>query len=127
MTPTEIVTDMLHAFDTGDYERFRALLAPDCRWVNPVVRAEGADEIVDKLAGFMRGFPERRHEVSLLLESGDHVAIEGEWVATDGDGRPVRAPFAAVAHVLEDRLCALRVYLDTAPLMAQLAPVEAAA
>jgi ketosteroid isomerase-like protein len=123
----DLVTDMLHASDVGDWERFRALLAADCEWVNPVVRAEGADAIAENVAGFMSAFGRRRHHVSLLLESGEFVAVEGEWAATDESGRAVRAPFAAITRVDDGHVAAVRLYVDTAALMAQLAPVESAA
>jgi ketosteroid isomerase-like protein len=127
MTTGDIVMDMLRASDTGDFARFRRTLAPDCEWVNPVVRAEGADAIADNVAGFMSAFPDRRHDVSLLLESGAHVAVEGEWIATHQSGRPIRTPFAALIRVAAGRVAAVRLYLDTATLSAQFDASEAAA
>lgn len=115
MTPKAMVMEMLGASDRGDFTRFRALLADDCEWVNPVVHAEGADEIARNVGGFMAGFPGNRHEVTLALESGDQVAIEGEWVAGS-----VRAPFAAIVHTRGPRVASVRLYLDTAALSAKL-------
>ena len=123
MTAKDLVTVMLHASDVGEWERFRALLADDCEWVNPVVRAAGADAIATNLAEFSRAFPERRHDVSLVLESDGLVAVEGEWAATDERGRAVRVPFAAIIRVQDDRVAGVHVYPDTAALV----PVEAAA
>ena len=76
-----------------------------------MIRAHGPDEIVRGIAAYGKAFPQRRHELSLILEAGATVALEGEWVAThsgplatpDGElpatGRTVRVPFAAVIRV----------------------------
>jgi ketosteroid isomerase-like protein len=120
MTPTDIAMDMLRCSDEGDFAGFRARLDPACEWVNPVVHATGADDIATGVADFFAAFPRRRHDVSLVLGSGDTVAIEGEWLATHESGRGVRAPFAAIIRVCAGRVAAVRLYLDTAALMAQL-------
>jgi ketosteroid isomerase-like protein len=125
MTAKQIVMDMLQASDTGDFERFRALLDPSCEWVNPVVSAEGADAIAANVAGFMGAFPDRRHDVALLIQAGEHIAVEGDWVATHESGRQVRTPFAAIIRVAADRVAAVRLYADTAALTAQLEAVPA--
>jgi ketosteroid isomerase-like protein len=120
MTNTQIVSDILQHSDSGDFARFRALLADDCEWVNPVVRARGADEISRNVAGFFAAFPHRQHQVALTVESGETVAIEGRWVATHDSGRPVEAPFAAIMQVRAGHVAAVRLYLDTAALLAQI-------
>jgi steroid delta-isomerase-like uncharacterized protein len=124
MTNSQIVHDILRYSDIGDFTRFRALLADDCEWVNPVVRAHGADEISRNVAGFFAAFSRRRHQVALTVESGDTVAIEGRWVATHDSGRPVEAPFAAIMQVRAGQVSAVRLYLDSAALLAQLDPVS---
>jgi steroid delta-isomerase-like uncharacterized protein len=120
MTNSQIVHDILQHSDSGDFTRFRALLADDCDWVNPVVSAHGADEISRNLAGFFAAFPRRQHQVALTIESGEMVAIEGRWVATHDSGRPVEAPFAAIMRIRAGLVAAVRLYLDTAALMAQM-------
>ena len=142
MSPKDTVIEMLRATDEGRYDDFRARLEPDCGWVNPMVQAQGPDEIVRALAAYGEAFPVRRHELSLILDPpGETVAVEGEWVAThtgplatpDGDlpatGRTVRVPFAAVIRVTSGRVASVRVYLDPLGFMAQLglAPQPAAA
>jgi uncharacterized protein (TIGR02246 family) len=128
MTPQQLVLDMLDASDVGDFERFRALLAPDCEWVNPVVQATGADEIAAGVAAYFADFPQRRHDVSLVLESGDTVAIEGDWVAAhEPTGRSVSVPFAAVIRVRDARVAAVRLYVDPLGMMEQLGMTPAAA
>ena len=141
MSPRDIVIEMLRCTDEGRYDDFRARLEPGCEWVNPMVRAHGPDEIVRSLAAYGEAFPERRHELSLVLQSGPTVAVEGEWIAThagplatpDGEipatGRVVRVPFAAVIRVPDGRVASVHVYLDPLGFMAQLglAPQPAAA
>ena len=128
MTPQDLVLDMLRASDAGDFERFQARLAPDCEWHNPVIQASGAEEIAAGVAAYSADFGERRHDVSLLIESGDTVAAEGNWVAThEPTGRTVTVPFAAVIRVRHDRVEAVRVYLDPLGMMEQLDMTAAAA
>lgn len=141
MSPRDVVIEMLRRTDEGRYDEFRAGLEPDCEWVNPMVRAHGPDEIVRALATYGEAFPERRHDLSLILEAGETVAVEGEWVARhagplatpDGEipatGRTVRVPFAAVIRVTDGRVGSVHVYLDPLGFMAQLglAPEPAAA
>jgi ketosteroid isomerase-like protein len=127
MTNTQLVRDILRHSDRGDSAGFRALLAGDCQWVNPVVKATGADEITRNVFGFFAAFPHRDHQLSLVVESGDIVAIEGHWVATHESGLSVDAPFAAILEVRTGLIRAVRLYLDTANLMAQLQPAPALA
>jgi ketosteroid isomerase-like protein len=141
MSPREIVSEMLRSSDGGRFDAFHARLESDCEWVNPMAQARGADHVVAALAAYADAFPDRRHELSLVLEAGSTVAVEGEWVAThaaplrtpDGEipatGRTVRVPFAGVIHVRGDRVASAHVYLDPLGFMAQLgiAPAPAAA
>ena len=46
MNSSDLVLAMLRDMDNGDDDAFRARFAPDCEWVNPVIRANGPDEIV---------------------------------------------------------------------------------
>ena len=132
MTPREAVKEMLRSSDEGDYETFRSRLAEDCEWVNPMIRAHGPDEIAQGVAAYDDAFPERRHELALVLEAGSTVGVEGEWVATHAGpldtpqgeipptGRTVRVPFAAVARVRDERVASVHVYLDPLGFLAQL-------
>lgn len=122
MTNSQIVRDILQHSDSGDFTRFRALLADNCEWVNPVVQARGADEISRNVAGFFAAFRRREHQVALIVESGETVAIEGRWVAIHDSGTPVEAPFAATMQIRAGQVVAVRLYLDTAALLAQLNP-----
>jgi ketosteroid isomerase-like protein len=126
MTNAQLVRDILRHSDRGDSARFRALLADDCQWVNPVVQATGADEITRNVFGFFAAFPRRDHQLRLVVESGEIVAIEGHWVATHESGRSVDAPFAAILQARSGLIVAVRLYLDTASLMAQLESALAA-
>lgn len=120
MTNAQLVREILRHSDQGDSARFRSLLAEDCEWVNPVVQATGADEITRNVFDFFAAFPRRDHQLNLVVESGDVVAVEGHWVATHESGQSVDAPFAAIMQVRTGLIVAVRLYLDTASLMAQL-------
>ena len=140
MDHKDIVVELLRSTDEGRYDDFRARLEPGCEWTNPMAQAHGPDEIMQALAAYGDAFPERRHELSLVLEAGSTVAAEGTWIATharplltpEGElpatGRTVRVPFAAVVHVSDARIASARIYLDPLGFMAQLglAPEPAA-
>ena len=141
MTSEELVVSMLRDSDAGDLDAFRARLAPDCDWRNPMLRATGPDDVIAGIAGYRAAFPDYRHELSLVVSAGDTVAIEGEWTGSntgplatpEGElpptGRAVRVPFAAVARTQGERVASVHVYLDPLGFMAQLglAPEPAAA
>jgi ketosteroid isomerase-like protein len=141
VTPGQLVLEQLRRSDSGDFEAFRAALDPDIEWVNPMAPAHGPDQVVEAVAAWAEPFPERRHDLTQVIEAGDLVALEGVWVATHtgtlrapaGDvpatGRTARVPFAAVMRVRDGRLASVRVYLDPLGFMAQLglAPEPAAA
>ena len=127
MINTEIVHNMVRASDTGDWAQFQALLADECEWVSPVIAASGPEEITRNVAGFFAAFPRRRHDLKLTVESGDNVAIEVRWVDTHESGGHVEVPFAAIMQLRSGLINAVRVYLDTAALMAQLEPAPASA
>ena len=75
----------------------------------------------------LRRIPAPRHDLKLTVESGDNVAIEVRWVATHESGGHVEVPFAAIMQLRSGLINAVRVYLDTAALMAQLEPAPASA
>ena len=127
MTNTDVVLDVLRHSDQGDFTRFRELLTPDCEWSNPMIRAEGPDQIAANVASFASTFPRRHHQVTCSLESGDTVAIEGSWVATHESGHEVDVPFAALMRLQDSKIASVRIYLDTGAFAAQLAAAGATA
>ena len=120
MTATDLVTTMLRHSDRGDFEAFRALLDPDCEWVNPMIQARGAQEIAENVAAYSAAFPRRRHDVSRVIVAGENLAVEGHWIATHESGVTVDVPFAAIMREHGGRIAAVRLYIDTAAFMAQL-------
>src|SRR3712207_1560910 len=115
MTSSDLVLAMLRDMDAGDLDALAAAFRPDASWASPVITASGPEEIVAAIAGYRSQFPDFRHEVGLVFDDGDTVAVEGHWLGTHADsGRSVRLPFAALAQVRDGRVASLRLYVDTA-------------
>ena len=85
----------------------------------------------------LAAFPDGRHQIDLVIEDGDHVLVEGVWLAThteplatpDGEvpatGRPVTLPFAMVVTFDGDRAKSLRIYFDQLAFLGQLGLIPA--
>src|SRR4051812_45873564 len=101
----EIAEQYFRAVESGDVNRALATLAPDAEFIAPAGRLP-PEGVRGMLAGFAEAFPGNRFEVKNALESGDQVALEGDWVGShrgpmstpDGrtvppTGKSVRIPF----------------------------------
>ncbi|OYR50546.1 DUF4440 domain-containing protein [Halorubrum sp. Ea8] len=94
------------ALDAGDYERLRALLAPDFAQRRPDRTFEGRDRFV----AFMRDerpMTDTTHAVDAVYPSGPGVAVRGRLLDADGD--EVFA-FVDVFDVADGRLASLETY-----------------
>ena len=118
--------------DRGEIEARADLMAPDVDfWVSgfPGTGREGS---IGYSTPMIAAFSAMHHEITLAVEAGDTVAVEGFWTAThtgplatpEGEvpatGKSLRLPYAAVFRVRDDLLSYAHIYVDRLDFMAQL-------
>jgi steroid delta-isomerase-like uncharacterized protein len=93
---TAVATELVEAFNAGDWERLRATLHPDVVYeeAGTLRRVEGADEYVRLCQGWKEGFPDVRGAVQATAASEQRVAQEILWEGTHGG--PLAGPGGAV-------------------------------
>ena len=80
----KIAREQVDAFNSGDWERVRAGLAPDARYheLGTQREIEGPDQIVDLFKGWKQAFPDAVGTVTSAIASGDKAALEVTWKGT---------------------------------------------
>jgi steroid delta-isomerase-like uncharacterized protein len=129
----ELAERYFHCIETGDVDGALACLAPGAEFTNPLGAMPVPDGVRAMLQGYVSAFPDNRFEVKNVVESGDQVVLEGDWVGTHrgplplpsgqsipASGRAVRSPFATVFRVREGRIVSHRSYWDLAGFLTQL-------
>jgi steroid delta-isomerase-like uncharacterized protein len=129
----EIAERYFRSIEKGDIPAALECLAPGAEFTNPLGALPVPDGVRMMLQGYVSGFPDNRFDVKNVVESGDQVVMEGDWVGThegplplpDGSavpatGRSVRAPFVTVFRVREGRIVSHRGYWDLAGFLGQL-------
>ena len=80
----KIAQEQVAAFNSGDWERVRAGLAPDCRYdeLGTERKIEGSEKIVELFQGWKQAFPDAVGTVTSAVASGDKAALEVSWNGT---------------------------------------------
>jgi ketosteroid isomerase-like protein len=111
----------LHAQDRLDVPAYGAFLADDCVLQfanNPVLT--GKEAILATLAPFWGSLERNEHTLLNLFGTDRKFALEALNSFTRKDGRVVTVPAMAVTERNENGLvCAVRVFMDMAPVFAQ--------
>ena len=129
-----IAEENLNAFNTGDWERFRATLTSDCLYEELATqrRIEGPDEILAVNQGWKRAFPDARGTLNSAVASGNTVVQEITWTGTNtgpmdmptgampATGRPVTIRAAMVNTFEGERIKESHHYFDLMGMMEQL-------
>ena len=81
---TAVATELVEAFNVGDWERLRATLHPDVVYEEAGTqrRIDGADAYVRLCQGWKESFPDVRGALQTTITSGPHVAQEVLWEGT---------------------------------------------
>jgi steroid delta-isomerase-like uncharacterized protein len=129
----EIAERYFRSIEQGKVDAAVELVAPGAEFTNPLGAVPAPDGVRAMLAGYVTAFPDHRFEIKQALESGEDVALEGDYVGThtgplglpDGQsvpatGRPVRAPFVTIFRVRGGRIVSHRSYWDLAGFLRQL-------
>jgi steroid delta-isomerase-like uncharacterized protein len=82
----------VEAFNAGDWERFRATLAPNSVYEEPGTqrRLEGPDAIIEVNEGWKAAFPDAKGTITDAFACGDRVAVQITWEGTQSG--PLQVP-----------------------------------
>jgi uncharacterized protein (TIGR02246 family) len=120
MTALEAMQAVFDAWEAGDPEALRDLFSSDGVYLDPLHPGppmQGPDAIVEGTRGPMAGIRECRITVSLAVQDGDRVAVEGVFASQLVEsGARFDFPFAAFAEMSGGRITRLAEYFDTRPL-----------
>jgi steroid delta-isomerase-like uncharacterized protein len=129
----EIAERYFHSIEKGDVTAALQCLAPGAEFTNPLGAIPVPDGVRGMLDGYVSAFPGNRFEVKNVLEVGDQVALEADWVGTHtgplplpngavvpATGRAVRSPMVTIFRVIEGRIVSHRSYWDLSGFLAQL-------
>jgi steroid delta-isomerase-like uncharacterized protein len=80
----KIAREAVDAFNASDWERTKALIAPDYLYneVGTQRRIQGPEEVVAALQGWKQAMPDAKGTVTSALASGNTVALEIIWEGT---------------------------------------------
>lgn len=84
---------------------------------------QGRDRIIDEFLAPVRGLFEPgdpKIEIKNLFSKGDLVAAETEAYGTLSNGNPYHNRYAWIIEIRDDKIYALREYMDTAYILKQL-------
>jgi len=135
VTAKETVQALYAAYATGSPERIAAMLHPDVSWTAPAGNAtqvalglgaaddagppRGLNDLGrDAIAAFMafdypRFFADVEFEPRSMVGEGNVVVAEHRMSATLPNGRPYVNDYCFVYEVADDRVTAIREYMDT--------------
>ena len=130
----------IEAFSAGDWDRQRALSAPDAVYFEPATgrRVDGIDEFIRVGQAWKAAFPDARGTVTNALASGDTAVLEIAWEGSQtGDletpggkipatGRRVAFPAVQVVEVAGGKIRETRHYFDLMGMLQQLGVVPGA-
>jgi len=92
----KIAREQVDAFNNGDWEKMRALLASDSRYdeLGTERKIEGPEKIVELFKGWKTAFPDAAGTVTSALGSGNKAALEVTWKGTHTG--PLASPEGAI-------------------------------
>lgn len=129
-----IALTVFEAWNANDFERARAVLAPDftATEVGTGQTYGGADGLRHEFDLWRAALPDGRIDVTTVVASGEHVVIEsvvrgthdGPFATKDGlipaSGRSIELPMCTIVRVKDNQYCANRHYFDSDALFVQL-------
>ena len=132
----KIARENIDAFNAGDWERFKAPLAPDCVYneMGTQRRIQGPAQIVQAMQGWKQAMPgtDAKGTVTNALASGNTAVLEITWEGTQtgplvGPGGTIPpsgkrhvTPAAFLMTFEGDRIKEGRQYFDSMTLLQQL-------
>jgi len=137
LTTDEIVKlarKQIDAFNTGDWEQLRAMLASDARYdeLGTQRKIDGPDKIVELFRGWKTAFPDAVGTVTSAVASGNKAALELTWKGTHtgpletsegtipASGKRQETPAACFFTFEGDKIKESRQYFDSMTLLKQI-------
>src|SRR5438270_3363666 len=130
----KIARKQIDAFNNGDWEQLRELLASDASYheLGTERAIEGPEQIIEAFKGWKTAFPDAAGRVTSSLASGDTAVLEVTWKGTQNgplttpagtipaSGKSQETP-AVVFYVFEGaKIKASRHYFDAMTLLKQI-------
>lgn len=130
----KIAREQVDAFNGGDWDRMRAVLASDSRYdeLGTERKVDGREKIVELYKGWKQAFPDAAGAVTGAFASGDTAVLEVTWTGTHtgplttakgtipASGKSQKVP-AAIFYTFEgDTIKESRHYFDTMTLLRQI-------
>ena len=130
----KIAREQIDAFNSGDWERVRAVLASDCRYdeLGTERKVDGPEKIVELFKGWKQAFPDAVGTVTSAVASGDKAALEVTWSGTHtgplataegtipASGKRQETPAAFFFTFAGDKIKESRHYFDSLTLLKQI-------
>jgi steroid delta-isomerase-like uncharacterized protein len=130
----KIAREQVDAFNTGDWERLQAGLAPDARYheLGTQRKVEGPEKIVELFNGWKTEFPDGAGTVTSAIGSGNTAALEVTWKGTHtgpletaegtipASGKRHETPAAIVLTFEGGKIKEDRQYFDSMTLLRQI-------
>jgi steroid delta-isomerase-like uncharacterized protein len=131
--------DEIAAFNAGDWDRMRGMLAPDCVYEELATqrRIEGPDAIVEANQGWKAAYPDAEGTVDDVFACGDRVVVQVTWQGThrgpltlpEGEiaatNKRVTIPACQVMRCADGKITELRQYFDMLGMLEQMGTVSA--
>ena len=131
---SKVAHDQIDAFNKGDWELMRAILASDARYeeFGTERKVEGPEKIVELFKSWKTAFPDVVGTVTSSVASGNKVALEVNWKGTHtgplttaqgtiaASGKLQETPGAVFFTFEGNKIKSSRQYFDSLTLMKQI-------
>ena len=131
---TKIARAQIDAFNNGDWEQTRGLLASDARYheLGTERAIEGPEQIIELFKGWKTAFPDAVGTVTSAVATGNTAALEVTWKGTHtgplgtaegtipASGKRQETPAAFFLTVEGDKIKESRHYFDSLTLLKQI-------
>src|ERR1700730_11456676 len=130
----KLARKQVDAFNSGDWEQMRAMLASDSRYdeLGTERKIEGPEKIVELFKGWKTAFPDAVGTVASAVASGNKAALEVTWKGTHTGpletaagpipawAKPQETPAAFFLSFEGDKIKESRHYFDSMTLLKQI-------
>jgi|SRR5947209_11588477 len=120
MTPKDLAAELVRLLNQGDVDGAAALFAPDAELFfprfSPRTVYRGDRELREFVRWLSEALPRRTLAVDRITATDGGATVEFETAGTSSQGHDFDNSGVVVIDVAAGRICALRVYLDTADL-----------